>query len=214
MPKKHIETVCQELTTLMKDRRYVLSMLHAQGRYGWEKWLQVELAYRLSALGAPEFEVMYKYDQRVSKPKGKAKFSYPFIDLQFRAKSHLKDRFTAIEIKVSETEKGLGSLLSDFMKIRAIGSGKWRFRSVIGILAYGRDKGSKNTKFKDLLSALQEKGGAGKLVEGADYNFFVIGWEKGLTENMTHEAYNEWFKKLRATYKEKGVTRKRARRRD
>lgn len=209
MPKKHVETVCNELRKLAKERKKIFSVLHDQKRYGWEKWLQVELAFRLSAFGDPEFEVMHKYNQLYRKPKSKANFSNPFIDLQFRADNHLKDKVTAIEIKVSETEKGLGPLLSDLIKIRAIGAAQWPFRSVIAVLAYGRDVARRETKFKRLLSDLP-----GETIEGSGYNFFVIGWEKSQTKNMTHEAYNEWLGKVIGIYKTQGVSRKTARRRD
>lgn len=46
------------------------------------------------------------------------------------------------------------------------------------------------------------------------FSFYVIGWERSLTRNMTHEAYDEWLKKLITVYEDAGVFRKTARRKD
>lgn len=209
---KQIEAVYKALKDISKKRKKVFELLGTQERFGWEKWLQVELASSLNALGDPEFECVYKYDDRFKKSLSKASFEHAMIDLQFRAKNHLKDKITAIEIKVSETEKGLGPLLSDFRKIRAIGSSQWSFRSVIGILAHGKNDEKKATKFSHLAEEILDNGG--KSLEIGNYQIIVFGWESEATENMSHESYKKWFRELEERFRAKGVHKKTALKRD
>ena len=58
---RQVDLIFDALKKLVKKRKKVFNTLYAQNRYGWEKWLQVELAFSLEDVGAPEFEVPYAY---------------------------------------------------------------------------------------------------------------------------------------------------------
>lgn len=210
-----IETIHEALKSIIKKRRAVLAALH--DRHGWEKWLQVELAFALREFGEPEFESAYTYDQRRVKPKSKKDNNQAFIDLQFRGTNHLKGKFTAIEIKVNESEKGLGPLLSDLIKIDAIVTKEWNFRSVVAILAHG-NLTENNTKFTRLRQDLLEQEISRKPIvaktDGAGFEFIVIGWERSRTQYMTHQSYSDWLWKLLGLCEKHGVFRRTARKRD
>jgi hypothetical protein len=210
-----IEAISTALKTIVKRRRKVLQALREQDRFGWEKWLQVELAYELASFGKPEFEVAHTYNHTRLKPKNKKDNDQAFIDLRFRRANHLKEKFTAIEIKVNETEKGFGPLLSDFIKIDALKD--WQFRSVVAILAHGNLKES-NTKFTRLREELLEKKFAQEPIHakkaGVGFEFIVVGWERGLTKNMTHQSYSDWLQNLLTLCKKHDVQKMTARKRD
>lgn len=206
---KQVEAVFEALRTLSKKRKKVFELLGSQQRFGWEKWLQVELALSLSELGEPEFECVHKYDNRHKKPLVKATYDHAMIDLQFRAKNHLKDRITAIEIKVCETEKGLGPILSDLRRIRALKASQWSFRSVIGILAYSDNDERKATKFTHLAKEILDNGGKSLNVGG--YRIMVFGWESDNTEGMNQRSYKKWFSTLEKCFQAKGIHKKTSR---
>ena len=199
--------IFEALKTLTKKRKAVFETLYEQQRYGWEKWLQVELAFALKDSGVPEFEVAYDYDQHRLKPLGKKNFKKGFLDIQFRANGHLLDHPTAIEIKVNNTEKGFRGVLSDLIKIGAVRdlNGDWKFRCVTVIFIHG-NYGSKIGKFKLIKDKLiEEKLARVHCTGNPGYEMIILGWEKNHTANMTRDNYLKWVAKVAKIYSEFGV---------
>ncbi len=203
-----VDIISESLKALAKKKKKVIKTLCDQERYGWEKWLQVELAFALHAQGKPEFECPFTYDLRRQKPKSKEGREIGFLDIRFRANNYLKDYLTAIEIKVNSTEKGLRSVLADLIKVAAMRDDEWIYRCVTVVFVHGIH-GDRSGKFKALKAALKDES------NGISANVFpiaetkleavVIGWETGARKNMTRNAYSEWVEKVRGIYQKSGV---------
>jgi hypothetical protein len=212
---KQIEVVANAVKKTLNRRKSILSVMANQekARFGWEKWLQVELAGELEKIGEPLFEVQHTYDLRMLKPKHKVRFDNYFVDIQFWHKDHLRKYVTAIELKLNSTQKGLRPALSDLIKIGATLNDKWRFRSVIAVLVF--QESESETKYVRILRELEERYDAicNKKPCGG-YDYVVFGWQRSSTKNMTRENYREWLSGIEGVFKGENAAPRKARRRD
>jgi hypothetical protein len=174
--------------TIKKHKEKFQSFL--DGWYGWEKWLQVELAFELSKCGEVYVESRYAYNQNKKLPIGKLKNKNAFIDLIFRKHNDSKGYYSAIELTVGRTQRELRKVLLDLMKIRAVKNSKWEFRSVFVVLVYDV-KVDKNTKFVNLCRDIQEEFNAETIVV-EDFTFLMFGWESNNSiANMCNSGYSD-----------------------
>ena len=196
---KIISSVASALKRSLKRQNNILEILNEQNRFGWEKWLQVELAFELSKSNTPRFEVSYPYSQAKRRPHSKMAFSHYHIDLEFRAHNHLKDYVSAVEIKLDPTQKGLRKTLTDLRRIRATKTKSWMFRSVVIIFIYGKSD-SRETKYNRLINDLQNDFKA-ICDSQAGYKYVVFGWEQSLRKNMTFENYKAWLNDIEEAFR-------------
>lgn len=174
---------------------------------GWEKWLQVELAYELNNHGKATVEEQYVYHKGKRLPIGKLDNTNAFIDIVFRKKNDSTKYFTAIELTVGETQQSLRKVLSDLLKINALKQKEWEFRSVFVVLAFKNNKG-RNTKFVKLYNAIQDEFDIEPIDFGC-FTFLVFGWEPhALKSKMTVINYGEWIKCLKKIYKDHNIMAK------
>lgn len=204
-----IDTVYNAIETLIKKRKKVFSTLDAQKRFGWEKWLQVELAFALQSEGDPEFEARYPYDHTMFKTLKKIGNEHGFIDLRFRKKNFQKKWVSAVELKVNKTERGLRGVLSDIIKIRAFVKSKWDFRSITVVLAHG-ESNKQDGKFKRLKNKLIANGAREILKPDLGFQFILIGWEESLVKNMTRDSFKAWAKEIEEIFNSEGIRAKKA----
>lgn len=177
------------------------------GWSGWEKWLQVELAYELNNHGQATVEGQYVYHKGKKLPIGKLGNSNAFIDIVFRKTNDSADYFTAIELTVGRTHKSLRKVLSDLLKIKALKKKEWEFRSVFVVLAF-ENNNIKNTNYVKLYSSIQEEFGVVP-IEFERFTFLVFGWEPhALKSKMNNLNYGEWVKSLVKIYEDHGVIAK------
>ena len=170
------------------------------GWSGWEKWLQVELAYELNNHGVATVEKQYGYHKGKRLPIGKLGNTNAFIDIVFRKKKDSTDYLTAIELTVGETQKSLRKVFSDLLKINALKQKEWDFRSVFVVLAF-KNRNGRNTKFVELYNAIQYKFDIAPIDFGC-FTFLVFGWEPpALKCNMNGANYGEWIESLVEIYK-------------
>lgn len=208
MSKRQVGIISDSLTTLARKKE-VFETLCASEYYGWEKWLQVELAVALHKQGTPEFEYRFEYDEQMPKPKSKKDRKTGLIDIKFTPKNFQQEWFTAIEIKINSTEKGLRSVLSDLIKLGAMKSEKWKFRCVTAVFVHD-NRGMNNGKFKELKLALQQSGRNGVSarvvpIKHTSFEAIVFGWETGAIKKMKRDGYLEWLKKVKRIYAKYGI---------
>lgn len=176
------------------------------GSYGWEKWFQVELAYELSSHGDALLEAQRAFDGRKQLPDKKVNNSNAFIDILFRKKNDLKEKYAAIEIKLTCTEQGLRQVLQDLVKVRALLSSVWDFRSVIVIFVHGVNDGRRDGKFIRVKTGICAHENV-KPIKTEHFEFLVFGWEpaRDTTVKMSHETYDTWLEHIKAIFKSEGV---------
>ena len=184
--------------------RDILAMLDKGAHFGWEKWLQVELANKLRGLGTPKFEARFPFDLTRENSVGRVKNTHAFIDIVFRKTGDRKEYDTAVELKMKSGERGLSAVLKDLTKIAAIKDDDWRFRSVVCVLVYGA-KVERIGKYQKLSAVLKKECGA-QVVELGKFNALVLGWNRARTPNMTPENFRKWFEKLQLLFSKHEVS--------
>ncbi len=202
--KSQIKTIAKALRDITKTAhgKKALAMLYQHGRYGWEKWLQVELALKLADFGDPAFEQVFPLDMAKKRTAARQANQNLFVDLVFRKSDHLKGYLTAIEIKINESEKGLKPVLADLFKIGLVKRKDWPFRCVASVLIF--NKSETETKYVKILEVLREKFELEEFSANG-YDFLIIGWEVGRTSNMTRSKYQDWYRKVDKIYRQKDV---------
>jgi hypothetical protein len=202
----HKDAVYTAVCRLIEERQDVFAYFHDHKKYkrfGWEKWFQVELAHQLRDLGEPIFEVPHGYVKTVKVSPGKALNRNGFVDLEFRLDNSLRGFRAAIEIKIDTSAKGMAALMQDFKKIRAFSAAKskWKYRSVIGVLAYEAPlEGARKTPYVTLINELEKSNQCRVNTDNPNFHFIVLGWEENATQRMIRENYATWLKKLAQTY--------------
>lgn len=207
MNRRQSEVVIDALSVVLKTRKKVFEMFEVMGQNRWEKWLQVELAFKLQDFGEPEFEAIHSYDKRKKIPIKRAENSNFQIDLQFRESRKVKSHITAIELKFNATYKGLRAVLGDLKRIAAVKD--WRFRSIIAVLVCPNQDlaNNKASKYGNLIRLLQDQELA-KIITKHGYSYVVIAWEEGGNKRakMTKEKYGKWIKYLESIYSAEKIT--------
>ena len=201
-----IEVISKELCRIAKEKRTqrILDMLHDSDHFGWEKWLQVELATRLQKKSDIYFEDRNRLDLRKKKPYARRKNFNAFIDLVFREKGDLNGVFTAVELKLKRSEQGLRAVLGDLTKIKDLTRKNWPFRSVVCVLVHGATTDKKNSKYRKLSDELVRSSLAQRF-RMREFTALVIGWNQNLTQNMTAENYGHWFKHVSELFRKYDV---------
>ena len=190
----------------MKKNKIKLDFL--RGCYGWEKWFQVELAHMLTSHGEAHIEVPYAFDKRKKIPEKRVKNENAYIDVVFRKTNDLKNKYSAIEIKLIRTEQGLRQVLQDLVKVQAVLGSKWDFRSVIVVFIHGMENDT-NTNYVKIKNKICEDYNV-KPIGSEHFEFLIFGWEPktNATGQMSHTSYQAWFKEIKEIFKKYGVTPK------
>lgn len=200
----YFDEVCDSLAEITKKKKEYFLYFRETGNFGWEKWLQIELANNLRNRGHDtEVEKPYPYDKTTNVPKPRANFLNCFIDVAFKKKNFTNNWVSAIELKVTRGVGGLKPVLGDLEKISSIKRSAWNIRSVIAVLVLS--KGDRETKFVKILDGINAHENAVHRVHefsiGEDsFNVVVIGWEVRLINNMSRESYKEWLSVVRRCY--------------
>lgn len=209
----NFKTIDKCLFDLFKKKKNYIDYLSKSKDFGWEKWLQYELAFALNdeSIGSSETEVKYPYDMGVKKPKAKDGNINCFIDICFKEKFFKRDAYTAIELKLTHSASGLRGVFSDLLKISAIKNTSWNLRGVTVILIYKKPKS--NTKFNQMIDHLCNKGNginekykiANSQINNSEYNALRISWGGGKTSNWNREPYRKWVKSMQAQLNKNGI---------
>lgn len=205
----HFEKINNCVFRVLKKKKKSISKFIEMNNFGWEKWLQMEMAVALlSESHSIELEKIYRYDETTNKPEGKSGFKNCFIDLILKKKWAKGIHEAGVELKVTRNLGGLKHVLSDLEKIASIRIKKWNIRSVIGVLVYAL--GGRETKYSKILSDLRELKSPGYRfsefdMEDIGIGVILIGWEVGAVDAMNRESYKNCLKLIRAKYKVNNV---------
>lgn len=204
----NLETIDDSLFEIFKKKKEYIDYFSQSGNFGWEKWLQYELALALNkeSIGRSETEVPYPYDMGVKKPKSKDGNTNCFLDIRFKEKNFRNDVYTAIELKLTKGASGLRGVFSDLLKISAIKTKSWDLRGVVVILIYKRP--TKTTKFNELIENLIKAKGIKTLheqIKNSEYSVLRMAWGGGATSNWNRKPYRDWVQKMLNLLKEKDV---------
>lgn len=171
---------------------------------GWEKWVQMELGYELKINhdAEVEFEFPCVYDKRKKIPHGKTNNNKGFIDLQYRRKNHEKELYTAVEIKMSASPKGIRPALGDLSKVRAFKDSNWNFRAVYAVV-FIKENEYKNTKYQSLVTELKKNKDVVKAeIKWPGFTGLIMGWEAPPRKARDPEGFNKWLDSTRNLYKD------------
>ena len=198
--REAIETIFEKSENLEK-----LCWLAEQEHIGWEKWLQVELAFELSKHADVELEGSYRLDDLVPLPKQKVNFSNSFLDIVFRKKNDLKEKLNAVEIKMRRNAQGLKGVLMDLAKISAFEKAGWPFRSVTCVLVVDASTSNAAGKFAKIKNEIIEQK---DIISRGGYDFLVFGWETNQTKRMERDSFDDWYIHLNNIFAKYGYIQK------
>ncbi len=205
----HFDKISECVVKVVKRKKRFIEKFAELNNFGWEKWLQMEMAVSLLTENhSIELEKMYRYDETTNKPLGKLGFTNCFIDLVLKIKRYKGIHEAGVELKVTRNLGGLKHVLADLEKISSIRTKKWNIRSVIGVLVYScGGKETKYTRIVDDLSILKSPGYRFSKFEMKDIGIgiILIGWEVGSVDNMTREEYKYCLKAIREKFKSNRV---------
>ena len=197
------------LGVIKRKKKHIRNFLEFNN-FGWEKWLQMEMAVALLYKEhSIELEKRYRYDETTNRPVGKSGFKNCFVDLVLKKKWSKGEYLAGVELKVTRNLGGLKYVLSDLEKISSIRTKKWEIRTVAGVLVYSLV--GKDTKYSKIVEELKGIGVAGyrfSKIEIKDINIgiILIGWERGVVDEMTRDSYKSCLKSIREKYKKNNVT--------
>lgn len=197
------KTIEESLNKVLKQQKEKFNFF-LENSYGWEKWFQIELAHELAKNGESYIETQLPYSKAKNLPIKNEGNSNAFIDIIFRKTNFTKDYYTAVEITVSKTKQGLRKALSDLLRLKAIKTKHWPFRSVYIILAYSTEY-QKESKFEKIIESIEKEMIVKKITAGS-FTFLIFGWNsKGHQKNMTIESYRNWLSKIVKIYRHHGI---------
>lgn len=201
--------------TVRSHKDEINFVLHSSN--GWEKWFQTALATELIRNGAKEVQIEEGKDfdknkkntiERIDKNYKKG-----YIDIVFRMKKALKERFVAVELKQGNSQKKIQQVYEDMIKIRALRGSNWRYRAVCFVLLYHEKQ--RNNKFDKLMNELNKTVTEENLDPCVEIDFkkyssvpeahglrcFILTWNAGtLQRKMTNKNYCDWFDTIQPVF--------------
>lgn len=179
------------------------------GTNRWERWLQYELLFLLSkgnhkTLRDPKFEKQYAYDKRYKLPAAKNGKSKAQIDFLYGLGGDDRDLYHAVELKMSNSLKGvLRSGLQDLLRIQAIKE-KWAFRSVTLFAVFVDDKRIA-PEYRNIRDELENSLSFFRIIElNKKYSVLLFGWS-AQPRSVCKDAYIKWVNAADAIYQKHGI---------
>lgn len=170
----------------------------------WEKWFQIELAFKLAQSDLNEVCLERKIEFNKNKSNTKDRVENDFksgsVDIAYRPKKVRTNCYIGVELKQNKGLNGLKSLLKDIIKLHAAKKSVWDYRALFFVLLCTED-GKNNSRSKnsnllrDLLAITPCCCEEIKFSRTHSLQAIIVYWAP--VKSPTFDSFKSWYKPIK-----------------